>query len=151
MADTAVLNLPETPVNKPAKKPAKKGKAKPAPVKLETRGIPQQVNTVAAEGYKAVKAASKWAAFGRTMSGATKGTIKGYSITSVVRAVGKAGADVRGVIRMLVRLGLPSKMGMVRAQTGDGHRLAAGLEPFHGQPAPLTKTELAELLKLCDE
>lgn len=136
-----------------------KGKAAPA-VKLMSNGLPfdgrgvaKAENTVTAEGVKVNKAKVKAAGVQASTSanGHTRGSIYGHSITSVVRAMAYHGISKEGVRRVLVSFGLPSKEGMVRAQWGDGQRKANGLEPFHGEPAPLAAGELKALKAIAGE
>lgn len=146
--------------NKEAKKPAEKGKA-PKETAAERKAREEHEaaqgnrGTPTAELLKPKSKPKKGTTeVGNAENGATRATWHGYSVTSVLRALGHKGWNVARCKAFLSAAGIPLRENCVKCQCGSGRRFRSagkGETPTYGPLAPLTKEQFAEAAKLAPE
>jgi len=160
----AAANLTKGGTEKKEKKPAAK-KEKPAaakkPTKEERAAAKKKKEengnrgTPTAPLLKPAKKPKKGTTeVGKAENGATRATWHGFSITSVLRALGHKGWNVARCKAFLSAAGVPLRENCVKAQCGSGRRFRSagkGEVPTYGPLAELSKEQFAEAAKLAPE
>ncbi len=113
-------------------------------IDTETRSMFELVSGIGVtdeeeNGTMAKKKAKKKVSKKAAVSGGSRMTLFGFSITAVLRACGKAGIKAKEAVAAMEAMKIPVALPTVYAQIG------AGKGGVRGEPAPLTAAQLKEI------